>query len=97
MPLPTRAALALCAVVVLGCSGKAGSDGGNGGEDAGPQGGRTISVSLIDTHHASASATFAARDTRSRTLRAIVALAEGGFDTFEGRWTDAGVGEIQPC
>lgn len=95
MPSLTRATLTLCAVVAVGCSSNPGNDGGAGGEDAGPQGGRTISVSLIDTHHASGSPTFAARDTRSRPLRAIVARPEGGFDTFEGHWTDAGIGEIQ--
>lgn len=91
-------ALALCVVLTLvyGCSGNSRTDAGeDAGNDAGPQGGRTISVTLIDTHHTPGGSVAVPRDTQARVLRAHVPRATGGFDTYEGSWTDAGVGEIQ--
>jgi hypothetical protein len=53
-------------------------------------------VTLVDTHHTSGGPVLVARETRARVLRAHVARADGGgFDTYEGSWNDAGVGEIQ--
>lgn len=95
MPRPSWFVLGPLAWVALACSGSPPTDGGvDSGSDAGLQGGRTVTVTLFDTHHTAAGPVAVPREVTARPLRAYVPRAGGGFDTFEGRWTDAGVGEI---